>query len=114
MGRPIGVLALQGDYEMHRRALAGLRADVRWVRRPETRVVDPFGNPTGLAHMHPGHLSKEVIGPSGPVSSSLVTAEAFSARSFLLSSSRAGLSRSLKVFSLMTNTAGVPSPSRRA
>ncbi len=39
----------------------------RWVRRPETRVVDPFGNPTGLAHMHPGHLSKEVIGPSGPV-----------------------------------------------
>ena len=39
----------------------------RWVRRPETRVVDPFGSPTGLAHMHPGHLSKEVIGPSGPV-----------------------------------------------
>ncbi|MCY3013928.1 MAG: HEAT repeat domain-containing protein [Planctomycetota bacterium] len=39
----------------------------RWVRRPETRVVDPFGNPTGLAHMHPGHLSKEIIGPSGPV-----------------------------------------------
>jgi hypothetical protein len=36
----------------------------RWVRRPETRVVDPFGNPTGLAHMHPGHLSREVIGPS--------------------------------------------------
>jgi putative membrane-bound dehydrogenase-like protein len=39
----------------------------RWIRRPETRVVDPFGNPTGLAHMHPGHLSKDVIGPSGPV-----------------------------------------------
>jgi len=39
----------------------------RWVRRPETRVVDPFGNPTGLANMHPGHLSKEIIGPSGPV-----------------------------------------------
>jgi len=39
----------------------------RWVRRPETRVVDPFGNPTALAHMHPGHLSREVIGPSGPV-----------------------------------------------
>lgn len=39
----------------------------RWVRRPETRVVDPFGSPTGLAHMHPGHLSKDVIGPSGPV-----------------------------------------------
>ncbi len=39
----------------------------RWVRRPETRVVDPFGNPTALANMHPGHLSKEIIGPSGPV-----------------------------------------------
>jgi putative membrane-bound dehydrogenase-like protein len=39
----------------------------RWIRRPETRVGDPFGNPTGLANMHPGHLSKEVIGPSGPV-----------------------------------------------
>ena len=39
----------------------------RWIRRPETRIVDPFGNPTGLANMHPGHLSKDVIGPSGPV-----------------------------------------------
>jgi putative membrane-bound dehydrogenase-like protein len=39
----------------------------RWIRRPETRIVDPFGNPTGLAHMHPGYLSKDVIGPSGPV-----------------------------------------------
>ena len=39
----------------------------RWIRRPETRVGDPFGNPTGLANMHPGHLSRDVIGPSGPV-----------------------------------------------
>ncbi|MFM8579650.1 MAG: PVC-type heme-binding CxxCH protein [Planctomycetaceae bacterium] len=39
----------------------------RWIRRPETRVVDPFGSPTGLANMHPGHLSRDVIGPSGPV-----------------------------------------------
>jgi putative membrane-bound dehydrogenase-like protein len=39
----------------------------RWIRRPETRVVDPFGNPTGMANMHPGHLSRDVIGPSGPV-----------------------------------------------
>jgi len=39
----------------------------RWIRRPETRVVDPFGSATALAHMHPGHLSKDVIGPSGPV-----------------------------------------------
>jgi len=39
----------------------------RWVRRPETRIGDPFGNPSCLANMHPGHLSKDVIGPSGPV-----------------------------------------------
>lgn len=39
----------------------------RWIRRPETRVVDPFGSPTGLAHMHPGYLSKDIVGPSGPV-----------------------------------------------
>lgn len=39
----------------------------RWIRRPETKIVDPFGEPTGLAHMHPGYLSREVIGPSGPV-----------------------------------------------
>ncbi len=39
----------------------------RWVRRPETKIVDPFGNATGLAHMHPGYLSKDIIGPSGPV-----------------------------------------------
>lgn len=54
----IGVGAVEDWTHTHNR---------RWVRRPETRVVDPFGNPTGLAHMHPGHLSKEVIGPSGPV-----------------------------------------------
>ena len=39
----------------------------RWIRRPETKIVDPFGHATGLAHMHPGYLSKDVIGPSGPV-----------------------------------------------
>ena len=39
----------------------------RWIRRPETKVVDPFGNATGLAHMHPGYLSAESVGPSGPV-----------------------------------------------
>ncbi len=54
----IGVAAVDDWGHTHNR---------RWIRRPETRVVDPFGNPTGLAHMHPGHLSKEVIGPSGPV-----------------------------------------------
>ena len=38
----------------------------RWIRKPENKIVDPFGNATGLAHMHPGYLSKDVIGPSGP------------------------------------------------
>lgn len=43
----------------------------RWIRKPESKVVDPFGEATGLAHMHPGYLSPVVIGPSGPVDPSL-------------------------------------------
>ncbi len=39
----------------------------RWIRKPENKIVDPFGNATGIAHMHPGYLSPDVIGPSGPV-----------------------------------------------
>ncbi len=39
----------------------------RWIRKPENKVVDPFGDPTGLANMHPGYLSPEIVGPSGPV-----------------------------------------------
>ena len=39
----------------------------RWIRKPEKKIVDPFGNATGLANMHPGYLSADVIGPSGPV-----------------------------------------------
>ena len=39
----------------------------RWIRLPGKEVVDPFGQPTGRANMHPGYLSKDVIGPSGPV-----------------------------------------------
>ncbi|MCC6508688.1 MAG: hypothetical protein IT423_06255, partial [Pirellulaceae bacterium] len=39
----------------------------RWIRKPESLIVDPFGNATGRAHMHPGYLSRDVIGPSGPV-----------------------------------------------
>jgi putative membrane-bound dehydrogenase-like protein len=38
----------------------------RWIRLPGKEVVDPFGQPTGRANMHPGYLSKDV-GPSGPV-----------------------------------------------
>ncbi|MDX1929975.1 MAG: neutral/alkaline non-lysosomal ceramidase N-terminal domain-containing protein [Pirellulaceae bacterium] len=43
----------------------------RWIRKPESKVVDPFGEATGLAHMHPGYESSAVIGPSGPVDPAL-------------------------------------------
>lgn len=39
----------------------------RWIRLIGKEVVDPFGQPTGRANMHPGYLSKDVVGPSGPV-----------------------------------------------
>jgi putative membrane-bound dehydrogenase-like protein len=39
----------------------------RWIRLSGKEVVDPFGNATGRANMHPGYLSKDVVGPSGPV-----------------------------------------------
>ncbi len=43
----------------------------RWIRKPESMIVDPFGDATGRAHMHPGYLSADVIGPSGPVDPTL-------------------------------------------
>lgn len=43
----------------------------RWIRKPESKIVDPFGDANGLAHMHPGYQSKDVIGPSGPVDPAL-------------------------------------------
>ncbi len=39
----------------------------RWIRLPGKEVVDPFGEATGRANMHPGYLSKDVVGPSDPV-----------------------------------------------
>jgi putative membrane-bound dehydrogenase-like protein len=39
----------------------------RWIRRPDRLINDPFGQPTVRAHMHPGHVSPDAIGPSGPV-----------------------------------------------
>ncbi|HWN94596.1 MAG TPA: LamG-like jellyroll fold domain-containing protein [Methylomirabilota bacterium] len=39
----------------------------RWIRRPDRLLTDPFGAPNVRAHMHPGHESPDVIGPSGPV-----------------------------------------------
>lgn len=38
----------------------------RWIRRPDRMLVDPFGNLTVRANMHPGHLSQDATGPSGP------------------------------------------------
>jgi hypothetical protein len=43
----------------------------RWIRRPDRMLADPFGDPTVRAHMHPGHQSPDVIGPSGPVDPAL-------------------------------------------
>lgn len=39
----------------------------RWIRQQGKEVVDPFGDPTGRANMHPGYLSPDIVGPSGPV-----------------------------------------------
>ncbi len=39
----------------------------RWISRLDRIGKDPFGDSTMHANMHPGHLSKNVIGPSGPV-----------------------------------------------
>ena len=39
----------------------------RWIRKPDKLVVDPFSQPTGRAHMHPGHANPDALGPSGPV-----------------------------------------------
>jgi hypothetical protein len=39
----------------------------RWIRRPDRLLPDPFGVPSVRANMHPGHLSPDVTGPSGPV-----------------------------------------------
>ncbi len=39
----------------------------RWIRRPDKPVVDPFGQPSARAHMHPGYQNPDVIGPAGPV-----------------------------------------------
>lgn len=39
----------------------------RWIRRPDRLLNDPFGAPNVRANMHPGYLSPDVTGPSGPV-----------------------------------------------
>ena len=39
----------------------------RWIRRPDKLIVDPYGQASAKAHMHPGFQSPDAIGPSGPV-----------------------------------------------
>jgi hypothetical protein len=38
----------------------------RWIRRPDKMLNDPFGEKTVRANMHPGFMSPDAIGPSGP------------------------------------------------
>ena len=39
----------------------------RWIRRPDTVDLDPFGQRTVRAMMHPGYQNPAYIGPAGPV-----------------------------------------------
>ena len=43
----------------------------RWIRHPERVDVDPFGEQTVRAMMHPGHQNVNYLGPAGPVDSQL-------------------------------------------
>ena len=45
----------------------GFTHNRRWIRRLDRMEIDPFGKRTVRAHMHPGHMSPDVTGPSGPV-----------------------------------------------
>ncbi len=39
----------------------------RWILRPDKMRVDPFGDLTVRAHMHPGYQNPDFVGPAGPV-----------------------------------------------
>ncbi|NBR05531.1 MAG: hypothetical protein EBT92_07155 [Planctomycetes bacterium] len=43
----------------------------RWIYQPDKMLVDPFGDKTVRANMHPGHKNPNVIGPSGPVDTAI-------------------------------------------
>lgn len=43
----------------------------RWIRHPKSIDVDPFGNRTVRAMMHPGFQNADFLGPAGPVDSEL-------------------------------------------
>ncbi len=38
----------------------------RWVRRPDSLAMDPFGNPTVRANMHVAANPDDAVGPTGP------------------------------------------------
>ncbi len=43
----------------------------RWILRPDKIGLDPFGEPTIRAMMHPGYRNPDYQGPAGPVDSEL-------------------------------------------
>jgi hypothetical protein len=43
----------------------------RWIHRPDKIDVDPFGQRTVRAMMHPGYQNPDYIGPAGPVDAGL-------------------------------------------
>lgn len=43
----------------------------RWITRPDQMLVDPFGEKTVRAMMHPGFQNPNYIGPSGPADDEL-------------------------------------------
>jgi hypothetical protein len=43
----------------------------RYIRRPDRLIKDPFGELNVRANMHPGFLSPDAVGPSGPVDDEL-------------------------------------------
>lgn len=43
----------------------------RWLHRPEAFDVDPFGDKTVRAMMHPGYQNPAYVGPAGPVDTKL-------------------------------------------
>lgn len=63
----IGVLALQGDFDAHRRALSNVGAEVREVRRPDqleglSALVVPGGESTALLRLlAPGHMDDAIV-----------------------------------------------------
>lgn len=38
----------------------------RWITRPDKMQIDPFGERSVRATMHPGHVNEDFTGPSGP------------------------------------------------